>query len=113
MNIRDELHELVDQLKDDDAPAALTYLRSLRANEEAMVEEWTRAERDIGPAVTSGRAFFTQPHVDLLTLAARQDVQPIADFDAHFGDFWPEDESVDEFIAAEREWRREGAEARN
>ncbi|MEK6405367.1 MAG: hypothetical protein AABN34_00245 [Acidobacteriota bacterium] len=25
------------------------------------------------------------------------------------GDLWPEDESVDEFIAAVREWRRDGS----
>lgn len=25
------------------------------------------------------------------------------------GDLWPEDESVDDFIAAVREWRREGS----
>ncbi len=28
------------------------------------------------------------------------------------GDLWPEDEDVDEFLAAVREWRREGKEQR-
>jgi hypothetical protein len=28
------------------------------------------------------------------------------------GDFWPEDESCDEFIASTRRWRREGRRAR-
>jgi len=42
-------------------------------------------------------------------LAAEQGVTPIADFDALLGDFWPEEESADEFIAAVREWRREGS----
>ena len=28
------------------------------------------------------------------------------------GDLWPEDEDVDEFLAAVREWRREGKERR-
>ena len=40
-------------------------------------------------------------------LAARQGVGPVTDFDALWGDFWPEDESVDDFVAAVREWRRD------
>jgi hypothetical protein len=42
---------------------------------------------------------------DVHTLAKHQCVQPITDFDALLGG-WPEDEPVDDFIAAIREWRR-------
>lgn len=45
---------------------------------------------------------------DLAVLAAEQGVMPVTEFDVLLGDFWPEEESVDEFIAAVHEWRREG-----
>lgn len=45
---------------------------------------------------------------DLEALAAQQGVTPITGFDHLLGNFWPEDESADEFIATVREWRREG-----
>jgi hypothetical protein len=45
-------------------------------------------------------------------LAARQGVQPVTDFDALLGHPSAEDESVEEFAAMLREWRREGAVSR-
>ena len=45
---------------------------------------------------------------DLETLAAQQGIKPIADPRELHGDFWPEDDSIDEFMAAVRQWRREG-----
>jgi hypothetical protein len=42
-------------------------------------------------------------------LAARQGIQPVTDFDALLGYPSTEDESVDEFAAMLREWRREGS----
>lgn len=48
---------------------------------------------------------------DLVTsleaLAAEQRVTPVTNFDALLGDFWPEEETADEFIATVREWRQE------
>ncbi len=38
-------------------------------------------------------------------LAAQQGVTPITDLDALRGDFWPEDEAVDDFINITRERR--------
>ena len=45
----------------------------------------------------------------LLKLAEEQGVKPL-DMDAVLAkaDFWPEDESIDEFIATIAEWRSEG-----
>lgn len=43
---------------------------------------------------------------DVRVLAERQGVRPVDDFDALLGG-WPEDESVDDFIVAVREWRRQ------
>ena len=45
-------------------------------------------------------------------LAARQGVQLVTDFDALLGHPSAEDESVEEFAAMLREWRREGAVSR-
>jgi len=43
---------------------------------------------------------------DVNILAEHQGVQPVTDFDALLGG-WPEDEPVDDFVAAVREWRRQ------
>jgi hypothetical protein len=45
--------------------------------------------------------------VDPDNLAADQEVEPTGDFDALLGDFWPEDEGADEFVAALRRWRHD------
>lgn len=56
---------------------------------------------------STGNPFFDDDP-DLETLAARQGVKPVEDPRVPLGDFWPEDETADEFIAAVRRWRREG-----
>ncbi len=40
-------------------------------------------------------------------LAVEQGVQPITDFDSLKADFWPEDESIDDFVRTVREGRRD------
>jgi hypothetical protein len=44
----------------------------------------------------------------LIDLARQQGAPIAARFEDLQGDFWPEDESIDEFLATLREWRREG-----
>jgi len=44
---------------------------------------------------------------ELEKLAAENGVQPITDFDSLKADFWPEEESVDDFVRTVRERRRE------
>jgi hypothetical protein len=51
---------------------------------------------------------FFEGKTDLENLAAQQGVSAVSDFDSLLGDFWPEEESADQFIASVREWRREG-----
>ena len=46
---------------------------------------------------------------DLDALAEEQGVAPIGDIDELVADFWPEDESVEDFTAAVRRWRDEGS----
>ena len=56
--------------------------------------------RDDGSAAEVARRQLEQ-------LAAEQGVQPITDFDSLRADFWPEDESVDDFVRTVRERRRD------
>jgi hypothetical protein len=49
--------------------------------------------------------FYT--HISLEELAERQGVKPVIDPSALAGDFWPEDETAEEFIATLRQWRNE------
>jgi hypothetical protein len=109
LSIKDEIHALVDQLGDDRAVEILALMRRLVADEAGNGDTArTRLSRRMRPAVVSGRAFFAQQPKDLPTIAAEQGVKPVARFDDLLGDFWPEDETADEFIATVRRWRREG-----
>jgi hypothetical protein len=46
-------------------------------------------------------------HIDVQELARQQGVQPVADPDVLRGDFWPEDESIDDFLHELRASRRD------
>ena len=47
--------------------------------------------------------FYGNPTVDELIAQQRQ--EPIPDPRVLLGDFWPEDEPIEEFLAALRQWR--------
>jgi hypothetical protein len=47
---------------------------------------------------------------DLEQLAREQGAPLAANFDNLLGDFWPDEESVDDFLAARERWRREARE---
>lgn len=53
------------------------------------------------------QSFFDEPQ-SLEELAQQQGVKPVTNLDDLVADFWPKDESVDDFISAVRQWRREG-----
>ena len=46
-------------------------------------------------------------HKTLDEVIAEQNTKPLADIGALCGDFWPEEESTEEFLAQLRAWRRE------
>jgi hypothetical protein len=46
-------------------------------------------------------------HLDVEALAAAQGVRSVASPEELAADFWPVEETADEFIAAVRRWRRE------
>jgi len=112
MTVKKELHSLVDELGDEGAMEALVLLRRLARGNRALrrAAKAPLGER-MGARAVSGRAFFSELPRDLPTLAAEQGVQPVANFESLLGDFWPEDETADQFIAAVREWSREGGHA--
>ena len=45
--------------------------------------------------------------IDVDALAAQQGVQPIANPHELYADFWPEEETADQFNQVVRQWRRE------
>lgn len=109
LSVKDQLRKLVDDLDDERAAEALTYLSDLAndpdGNERLMT---SNHERRASPPVVPGWIFQRMPAMDWQTLTAQQGVRPITDLDQLHGDFWPDDETADEFIDAVRTWRREG-----
>ena len=49
--------------------------------------------------------YLRSGHPSVEELMAEQGVKPVTDVRELLGDFWPEDESVDDFITAIRDWR--------
>lgn len=66
----------------------------------AILEE--AADKNGAPVPT---ASFHDTVTDLNQLILAQGVKPITDPDELVADFWPQDESADDFISALREWR--------
>jgi len=87
-----------------DMDTVLRLLRLLPPRERLRVvaQVLPELERDL-PIVSPSPDFWQGD--DVHALAEHQGVQPVADFDALLGG-WPEDEPVDDFIAAVYEWRR-------
>ncbi|MGE0200921.1 MAG: hypothetical protein AB7P76_08140 [Candidatus Melainabacteria bacterium] len=56
------------------------------------------------------QAAFYQ-HRSVEALIAQQRVQPVQSLEALRGDFWPEAESMDDFVETIRRWRQEGTPA--
>jgi hypothetical protein len=67
----------------------------------------TKRKRAILKPSTARPATLPQP-TDPEAKAAEQGVKPIRSIDELRADFWPEDESIDDLLAAVRQWRREG-----
>ena len=57
---------------------------------------------------SKGNALHEPEVPDLDSLAEAQGVAPVGDVDELVADFWPQDESVDDLMAAVRRWRGEG-----
>jgi hypothetical protein len=92
-------------LATEDTENVLRLLRKLPPRERLRVvaEVLPELEEQL-PATPASPAFWQAPSIQ--ALAERQGVQPIADFDNLLGG-WPEDESIDNFLAALSDWRQE------
>ena len=109
VSTKQALHSLIDRLSEEEAQEALVYLGGVADERNGNAGPIAPTPRDSrSPQVVSVREFRMRPSVDWRTLAAQQGVKPIERFDDLIGDFWPEDETADDLIAAVREWRREG-----
>ena len=71
----------------------------------AALESLPEAGNSKGGREVIPRSFNANENLDIL--AAEQGVKVADDFDALLGDFWPEDESADEFVAALSGWRQD------
>jgi hypothetical protein len=49
-------------------------------------------------------------HQELEAIAKQQGKQPVKHIEDLYGDFWPEDETADDFVKTMRQWRNEGRE---
>jgi hypothetical protein len=87
-----------------DTATVLRLLRLLPPRERLRVVAQVLPELERDLLATPPSSDFWQGD-DMHALAGYQGVQPVADFDALLGG-WPEDEPIDDFIAAVREWRR-------
>jgi hypothetical protein len=102
MSVKDELHQLVEQLDSERASEAVDLLRRI-----LQEPEHVPLSARMQPVAVSGTSFFADKPLTLTELARQQGVTPIADPDELIGDFWPIDESIDDFIAAVHTWRRD------
>jgi len=102
-------------------PEIMRRLEKEAARRGQTVSEYARAvlEQDLAPPALPSpdvealaNLFVGIPRrsaEDLIALAREQGVKPVERFEDLLGDFWPEDESVDDFLEARRQWQREGA----
>jgi hypothetical protein len=109
MSAQEELRELVERLGDELASDALVYVRQLLEAQGSAAGSNGKGHRRAMPPTVPGEQFFAPQ--DGATPVTRQSKGQAVDFDELLGDFWPEDETADEFIAGVRQWRREGGNA--
>lgn len=65
-----------------------------------------RQQRDSEPGNRPATfPYASSGHPSIEQLMAEQGTGPITDVSVLHGDFWPEEESVEEFVATIREWR--------
>jgi hypothetical protein len=109
MTVKDEIQDLVNSLDDQRARDVLAYLRRfVQGNDTSGEVSSDRESREVGSHLVPAKTFLSEGRVNLATLAAQQGIGPIRTVDDLAADFWPEDDSVDEFIVTLRQWRREG-----
>jgi hypothetical protein len=70
------------------------------------VAEWNRPRREFAEDERSGCVQYSiTGHPSVEQLVAEQGTGPITDVSVLHGDFWPEEESIEEFLETLHEWR--------
>jgi phage protein U len=70
------------------------------------VAELNRRHRDSAPDdIPASVTYAASGHPSVEQLMAQQGTGPITDVSVLHGDFWPEEESIKEFLDALHEWR--------
>lgn len=112
MGTKERLLALIDRLDDQQETEAFAYLSQMVDGAEGNGSP-ARQSDDVATesTIVSGRDFVAAPQIDWQAVAAEQGVRPLGNLREVIGDFWPEDESVDDFIATVRGWRSEGGRA--
>lgn len=83
------------------AEAARRGLPNAAAFAAALLEETANHNGAAEPSTG-----FHETQTDLDALVRSAGAAPLTNFDGLVADFWPEDESADDFIASVRGWRR-------
>lgn len=96
------------RLATEDTDNVLRLLRMLPPREQLRVVAEVLPElEDALPATPASPAFWQGP--DIQALAEQQGALPIADFGSLLSG-WPEEEPIDDFLAALDDWRQESLE---
>ena len=79
---------------------------------DASLQETVRREASrraaTPPTTVTERSSRLPDRTDLSALLAPPHVMPVQSLEQLRGDFWPDEEDVDEFISAVQQWRQEG-----
>ena len=66
-----------------------------------------RLNRDAAESLAAAPHSFMDWKIDIEQLATEQGVPASCSIESLKGDFWPDNEDIDEFIATVRQWRKE------
>ena len=94
------MNELIIEL----SPELQRRLALEAARRGVSVDQCARFALEMGLSLTNE---MPEGPTDLGRLARRQGAPLAVPFEDLLGDFWPEDESADDFILAIRDWRRQ------
>src|SRR4051812_29921354 len=85
--------------------------RGLELNQfiQLLLEVSPYVEREPEPGAGENGLRHLSPE-ELEAMSRLQGAKPVARFEDLLGNFWPEGEDIDDFIATIRRWRREGSE---
>lgn len=85
----------------------MSTAENMRGLDRLDLDSGGMAPDDRPGATRSGETFWDRK-TTLADLIARQGAKPVTRIEDLKADFWPEEESIDEFVRTIRQWRCEG-----